>query len=210
MDLIVHPSGNTYNFIRQHGKAFKQNGYSFCSATNDAVVQGFISLQNFLIADYILGDESTVDETFSTAEQESLKVFLRNGGKLFISGAEIAWDLDFKGSVSDKDFINNFLKSQYVNDAPNGQAGVYYQAEPLAGSIFDGTGTIPFDDGTQGTINVRYPDVTNGINGGVNCLQYSNVTNQFAGIFFEGNFPGGSVPGKLVYMGFPFETIFLK
>lgn len=201
-------SGNTYNFIRQHGKAFKQNGYSFCSATNDAVTQGLVSLQNYSIADYILGDESTVDETFNTAEQESLKVFLRNGGKLFVSGAEIAWDLDYKGSSSDKDFIHNFLKCQYAADAPNGQDGIYYQAEPISGSIFNGMGTIYFDNGTQGTINVRYPDVVNGINGGINCLQYSNLTNQFAGVFFEGNFPGGASIGKMICVGFPFETIY--
>ncbi len=201
-------SGNTFNFIRHHGKAFKQNGYSFTSATNDAVLQGLVSLQNFNIVDYILGDESTVDETFSTAEQESVKVFLRNGGKLFVSGAEVAWDLDYKGSTTDKDFIYNFLKSQYVNDAPNGQSGIYYQAEPVVGSIFDGTGTISYDNGTQGTINVKYPDVIIGINGGTNCLQYSNVTSQFAGVFFEGNFPGSSVAGKVVFIGFPFETIF--
>jgi hypothetical protein len=201
-------SGNTYNFIRQHGNAFRQNGYSFSSATNDAVLQGLISLQNYSITDYILGEESTVDETFSSAEQESLKVFLRNGGKLFVSGAEIAWDLDNKGTSSDKDFIHNFLKCQYVNDAPNGQAGVYYQAEPIAGSIFDGTGSIIFDNGTQGTINVRYPDVINGINGGVNCLRYSNVSSQYAGVFFEGYFPGGLTHGKVICVGFPFETIF--
>ena len=201
-------SGNTYNFIRQHGKAFKQNGYSFCSATNDAVTQGLVSLQNYSIADYILGDESTVDETFNTAEQESLKVFLRNGGKLFVSGAEIAWDLDYKGSSSDKDFIHNFLKCQYAADAPNGQAGIYYQVVPISGSIFNGMGTIYFDNGTQGTINVRYPDVVNGINGGINCLQYSNLTNQFAGVFFEGNFPGGASIGKMICVGFPFETIY--
>lgn len=201
-------SGNTYNFIRQHGNAFRKNGYSFSSATNDAVVQGLISLQNFTIVDYILGDESTVDETFSTAEQELLKLFLRNGGKLFVSGAEIAWDLDYRGTVSDKDFINNFLKTQYVNDAPNGLAGVYYQAVPITGSIFDGVGTISFDNGTQGTINVRYPDVINGINGGVNCLQYSNVSSQFAATNYSGFFPGGNIPGKLVFIGFPFETIY--
>jgi hypothetical protein len=160
------------------------------------------------MADYILGDESTVDETFSTSEQESLKVFLRNGGKLFVSGAEIAWDLDYKGSTSDKYFIFNFLKCQYVNDAPNGQAGVYYQAEPIVGGIFEGVGNIQYDNGTQGTINVRYPDVINGINGGVNCLQYSNVTNQFAATSYSGMFPGGNIPGKLVFIGFPFETIY--
>jgi len=188
--------------------ADRGNGYSFCSATNDAVTQGLVSLQNYSIADYILGDESTVDETFNTAEQESLKVFLRNGGKLFVSGAEIAWDLDYKGSSSDKDFIHNFLKCQYAADAPNGQAGIYYQVEPISGSIFNGMGTIYFDNGTQGTINVRYPDVVNGINGGINCLQYSNLTNQFAGVFFEGNFPGGASIGKMICVGFPFETIY--
>lgn len=201
-------SGNTYNFIRQHGKAFQQNGYSFSSVSNEAVLQGLVSLQQYSIVDYILGDESTADETFSTAEQESIKVFLRNGGKLFVSAAEIAWDLDYRGSAADKDFIHNFLKCQYVFDAPNGQAGVYYQAEPIAGGIFDGAGTINFDNGTQGTINVRYPDVINGINGGINCLQYSNVTGQFAAVNYAGVFPGGIVPGKVVVIGFPFETIY--
>jgi len=201
-------SGNTFNFIRQHGRAFKQNGYSFCSATNDAVLQGLVSLQNFLIVDYILGDESTVDETFSTTEQESIKVYLKNGGKLFVSGSEIAWDLDYKGSAGDKDFFYNYLKSQYVNDAPNGQSAVYYQAEPISGSIFDGTGTISFDNGTQGTINVKYPDVITGINGGINCLQYSGLTNQFAGTYFEGMFPSGITAGKVLCVGFPFETIY--
>jgi hypothetical protein len=201
-------SGNTYNFIRQHGKAFLQNGYSFSSSTNDAVWGGLISLQNFSIVDYILGDESTADETFSAVEQETIKLFLRNGGKLFVSGAEIAWDLDYKGSTSDKEFILNFLKSQYLNDAPSGQAGVYYQAEAVIGTVFDGIGSVNFDNGTQGTINVRYPDVITGINGGANGLKYSNLTNQFAGVYYEGIFSGGSTPGKVVCLGFPFETIY--
>ncbi len=201
-------SGNTYNFIRQHGSAFMNNGYPFSSATNDAVLQGLDALQNYTVVDYILGDESTADESFSDAEQELVKEFLRHGGKLFVSGAEIAWDLDYKGSASDKDFIHNFLKHRYVYDAPNNQAGVYYQAEPEAGNIFDGIGLISFDNGTQGTINVRYPDVITGINGGINCLKYLNVTNQYAGIYFEGIFSGGSIEGKVICIGFPFETIY--
>lgn len=201
-------SGNTNNFVRQHGNAFKNNGYSFSSATNDAVIQGLISLQDYSIVDYILGDESTADETFNAAEQELIKTYLKDGGNLFVSGSEIAWDLDYRGSTSDKYFIHNFLKSNYVNDAPNGQAGTFYQAEPLIGNIFDGIGEIQFDNGAQGTINVRYPDVINGINGGINCLQYSNVTNQYAGVNFEGIFPGGNESGKLVIIGFPFETIY--
>ena len=201
-------SGNTNNFIRQHGKAFWQNNYSFSSATNETVIDGMISLQDYSIVDYILGNESTADETFSSSEQELVKTFLRNGGKLFVSGAEIAWDLDNKGTASDKNFINNFLKAKYINDAPNGQSSTHYLAEPVAGGIFDGVGSISFDNGSQGTINVSYPDVIDGINGGINCLKYSNLTNQFAAVNFEGIFPGGTVPGKVVFAGFPFETIY--
>jgi hypothetical protein len=201
-------TGNTYNFIRQHGEAFKQNGYSFCSVTNDAVIQGLVSLQDYSIVDYILGDESTVDETFNSIEQDLVKSYLKNGGKLFVSGSEIAWDLDYKGSTSDKDFIHNYLKSQYVNDAPNGSSGTYYLAEPIPGGIFDGTGTFSYDNGTHGTIDVKYPDVITGINGGINCLQYSSVSNQFAAVNFSGIFPDGNTNGKIVYVGFPFETIY--
>ncbi|HQJ45079.1 MAG TPA: T9SS type A sorting domain-containing protein [Ignavibacteriaceae bacterium] len=201
-------AGNTYNFVRQHGSAFKNNGYDFSSSTNDAVIEGIVSLNNYFIVDFILGEESTADETFSDAEQELVKSYLKNGGRLFVSGAEIAWDLDNKGSSSDKYFINNYLKSKYINDAPNGQSGVFYQAEPVPNGIFDGIGTISFDNGTHGTFNVRYPDVIAGVNGGIECLKYSNLTNQFAAVCFQGIYPGGSAIGKSICVGIPFETIY--
>ncbi len=201
-------TGNTYNFIRQHGTAFFVNNHRFASATNDAVVNGLISLSQFQIADWILGDESTADETFSSAEQESVKTFLKNGGKLFASGSEIGWDLDYKGSASDKAFYAQYLKAQFVADNPGGQVGVYYNASLVAGGIFDGLGVMSFDNGTHGTINVKYPDVINGINGGINCLAYSGVASSTAGISFEGIFPGGTSAGKVVNLGIPFETFY--
>ncbi len=201
-------TGNTYNFIRQHGTAFFANNRRFASATNDAVVNGLISLSQFEIADWILGDESTADETFSTAEQETVKTFLKNGGKLFVSGSEIGWDLDYKGSASDKAFYGQYLKAQFVADNPGGQVGVYYNAAPVAGEIFGGMSVMSFDNGTHGTINVKYPDVINGINGGINCLAYSGVASSIAGISFEGIFPGGTLAGKVVNLGIPFETFY--
>jgi Secretion system C-terminal sorting domain len=202
-------TGNTYNFIRQHGKAFTANGYAFSSATNEAVVKGLVPLYQYHIVDYILGDESTADETFSAAEQETVKTFLRSGGELFVSGSEIGWDLDSKGSASDKDFYQQFLKAQFVADAPNnGQSGVYYKMEPIGGKLFDGLEVMNFDNGTQGTINVKWPDVINGVNGGVNCLAYTGVTSNYAGVSYEGPFPGGTVAGKIINIGVPFETIY--
>ncbi len=62
-------TGNTYDFIRQHGSAFEKNGVSFESATNDAIIDSTFSLNDYKTVDYILGDESTADETFNSQEQ---------------------------------------------------------------------------------------------------------------------------------------------
>lgn len=205
-------AGNTYNFVRQHASAFAANRAPIVAATNDAIVDGLMSLADFSIVDYILGDESTVDETFSNAEQVIVKAYLQGGGKLFVSGCEIAWDLDAKGSVSDKDFINNFLKMRYVADAPNGVSSTTYQAEGLNGTIFAGIPSIPFDNGTHGTIDVKWPDVVRPNGGGIGCGKYVNLdtSSGFSAVSFRGVFPSGSREGELVALGFPFETIYME
>lgn len=203
-------TGNTYNFIRQHASAVKANGYHFASATNEAIVDGIFSLNNYAAADYILGDESTVDETFSTAEQTKVKSFLQNGGMLFVSGCELAWDLDYKGTASDKDFINNYLKMKYVSDAPNNIKQTTYQAEVLSGNPFSGIPNLAFDNGTHGTIDVQWPDVVKANAGGVPFAKYTGLDTAagVSGVYFEGTFPSGTSTGKVVALGFPFETIY--
>gem|GEM_PF-64659 len=203
-------TGNTYDFIRQHAEAIKFNGGYFESATNDAIIDGTFELSNYNIADYILGEESTVDESFSSNEQVLIRSFLNNGGKLFVSGSEIAWDLDYKGTSSDKDFIWNYLKTKYLDDAPFGVAGVYYQAEPTNNVLFTDIPSFFFDNGTHGTINVKYPDVIDGINGGTDFLKYSDLdtTSGYAAVLYSGNFPQSIQPGKIALIGFPFETIY--
>lgn len=201
-------TGNTNDFIRQHGQAFRQNGQVFASATNDALTNGLFDLSDFAIVDFILGEESTANETFSTAEQSLVKTYLQNGGKLFVSGAEIAWDLYYKGSATDKAFYQEFLKASYVYDAPGNTSGTYYGLQEVDSQIFDGLGTCSFDNGNYGTYIVKWPDVITGVNGGVNCLQYSGLTSNYAAVSFSGLFPDGTVSGKLVNMGVPFETIY--
>jgi len=202
-------TGNTYDFIRMHAAAIKNYGYNFDSATNEAITYGLVNLNDYDIIDWILGTESTVNETFSNTEQGYVSTFLTNGGVLFTSGTEIAWDLDFKGTASDKNFFGNYLKSGYIYDAPNNQANTYYKAEGIAGSIFAGITDINFDNGTHGTYNASYPDVLNGINGGINSLKYSGLTTtNVAGIVYKGKFPGGITNGAVVNFGIPFETIY--
>jgi hypothetical protein len=201
---------NTRDFIRQHAPSFLANRVTFCSATNDAIVDSVFSLLNYTVVDYILGDESTIDETFSTAEQAKVKKFLQNGGKLFVSGSEIAWDLGYKGTASDRDFLNNFLKVKYLDDAPNGSQSTTYQAAGIDGTLFGGIPIIPFDNGTHGTIDVQWPDVVGPMAGAIGCAKYANLdtSSGFSGVSYQGNFPSGIRPGMVVYLGFPFETIY--
>lgn len=203
-------SGNAFNFIRQHSESIWNNNYYYESATNDAVLAGMVNLEEYSAVDYILGDESTADETFSYLEQSSIKSYLQNGGNLFVSGSELAWDLDYKGSSTDKEFIWNFLKIKYIADAPNNSPQTYYQAEILVNSVFDVFSTIDFDDGSHGSIDVKWPDVIKGTKGGKSFLTYEGFDSSYgsAGIYYEGMFPSGTKSGKIVTMGFPFETIY--
>ncbi len=202
-------SGNTYDFIKEHGQALYSNGYEFDSASNEAVSSKLVSLGDYEVVHWILGTESTADETFSSAEQEIVKEYLQNGGSLMVSGAEIAWDLDNKGSSSDKAFINDYLKASYQLDSPDNKTSTYYSTQAVSGSLFDGISSISFDNGTKGSYDVQYPDVLTATNGGENALTYSGVsTQQVAAVQFKGVFPNGNIPGKMVYLGFPFETIY--
>ena len=203
-------AGNTHDFIRQHGSAFMANRVSLSSATNDAIVDGLFSLTDYTVVDYILGDESYVDETFSAAEQVKVKTFLQNGGKLFVSGSELAWDLGFKGTPSDKDFLNNFLKVKYINDAPDGSPGSTYQAEGISGTLFGGFPNISFDNGTHGTIDVQWPDVISPMPGAVGIAKYANLdtSSGYSGVSYQGYFPSGTRPGMSIVLGFPFETVY--
>lgn len=202
-------TGNTYDFIRQHGAAIKSTGRNFSSATNEAAQDGLVSLLSYKATDWILGKESTANETYSSSEQTLVTNYLKQGGMLFTSGSEIAWDLDHSGSTADKSFFNNYLKASYVADAPNGQASTWYKSTNAgSGSIFNFNDTIYFDNGTHGTYNVDYPDVITPMNGGVSTLLYTNNSSSYAAVYFSGMFPSGSSSGKLVYFGFPFETIY--
>ncbi|MCK4447315.1 MAG: hypothetical protein KAW56_09565, partial [Candidatus Marinimicrobia bacterium] len=193
-----------HSFAQWMGEALYEAGVSFETAANETVISGDILLDDYNAVFWILGDESTHDETFSNTEQDIVKSYLKNGGQLFVSGSEIAWDLDQDNSSSgttpaDEQFLYNYLKADYKQD----NSGIN-NVQGITGSIFDGL-SFQFDDGSQGIYEEDYPDVINSINGSSACLKYSSTL--FAGIQYEGVFPDGTHPGKLVYLSFPWETI---
>lgn len=185
-----------HNFSAYYGNPLAQNGIKFETVSNSLVTSSN-QLASYKYVIWFLGDESTADETFSSTEQNIIKTFLDNGGSLFVTGSEVAWDLDFNGTVSDKNFFNNYLKASYLADNPTPNIPF---ASGTAGSIFDNL-SINFGQ----TYPEDYPDVIAPINGSTAVMQYNS--NQIAAVSYVGNFPNGTNIGKLIYVGFPIETI---
>lgn len=191
-------------FVLTHAEAVMANGRGFVSCSNDALLEGGISLNGYPAVIWILGDESTVDETFDDQEQDLVENYLENGGCLFVSGSEIGWDLGrTSSSPQDRQFYQNYLKAQYQADDSED-----YLVFGTPNSIFNG---ISFGYGitvSNSPYEEDYPDVIGPSGGSSPCLTYSDGAG--AGVQYEGIFGTGTEPGKLVYLAFPFETIHLE
>lgn len=190
---------NSFDYVVQHGNALAAAGVYFDSCENDAVIAGQIDLLNYHAAYWILGEESTANETFSAAEQTRVTAFLNAGRNLFVSGSELAYDLDAKGSAADKTFLTNCLRVAYAADSSG-----TYQAIGKSGSIFSGLASFAFDNGSGATYNVNSADVlaTRGNPASVAALVYGTAESgtAIAGIQFSNTW-------RAVVLGFPFETI---
>jgi N-acetylmuramoyl-L-alanine amidase len=143
---------------------------------------------------WILGEESSLNDTFNAAEQAAVTAYLEGGGNLFVSGSEIAWDLDFLNNG--RLFYRNVLHAAYVADSAGG-----YTAAGTAGSIFAGI-ALTFDNGTR-FYNVNSPDRIAASAGSMVAMTYTGSGSGGAAIQFEGGDPWQ----RVVMLGFPFETI---
>ncbi len=111
------------------------------STSNEAVISGAVNLTDYKTVIWILGEESTIDYTFNSTEQEKVGEFIADGGNLFVTGSEIGWDLDERGNG--KQFYKSALGAKFVKDS----AGTY-EVTGAAGGIFDGM-KFSFDNGKQ-------------------------------------------------------------
>ncbi|HFC30935.1 MAG TPA: hypothetical protein ENJ44_07830, partial [Oceanospirillales bacterium] len=190
---------NSFDYSIAHGNAINAAGVGFDAIANELIEDGNFSLDvnNYKAVFWILGEESSVGGTLLSVEQSQLSNYLNAGGKLFISGSEIAWDLDYLGNATDKNFYNNVIMAQYLAD----DAGTF-TAAGVATTPFNNLGSLNFDDGTHGTYLVDYPDVITPSNSAATCMQYLGA--QSACTYVDtGTY-------QVVNLGFPFETIYPK
>ena len=202
-------SGANHTLLENFADAL--TNYRYDSCTNECIADGSVLLSDYSVVMWMCGEESTESETFSKTEQLKVQDYLKNGGRLFVSGAEIGWDLVAEadtnnnysnGDPNDTPFYNNYLKASYVADDAN-----TYQVRGISGTPFDGL-NFNFDDGTHGTYNVQYPDVIATYSGSTAVLYYGASGTNVAGVAFTGTVTGGSAEAKIINFGFPFETIY--
>ncbi len=201
----VSGTNNTFDYIKRHGPPIAALGFAFDAASNDAVEAGIVDLNQYSLVDWISGEEATATVSFSQTEQEALMNYLNNGGRLFVSGSEIGWDLVANGSQADIDFYHNYLKADYIVD----DAGVY-TVHPTANGIFNGLADMNFDNGSHGSYDVDYPEGIKPRGGAVSNLRYSGVDYNSvggAGIQYLGPFNGGEI-GGVVYLGVGLEAFY--
>ena len=180
---------NRYDYAIQHGQVIS---YAFDSASNEAVRAGLVDLADYVVVDWILGEESAPDETLDGTERALLGDFLAGGGALFLSGSEVGYHLD--GLGADPSFYNTALRADYVGDDAE-----TYQVAPVPGSIFEGLDPFRFD--APGMYAAEYPDQLAPVNGSLAALAYSSGLGGTAAVQYADGCE------RLVYLGFPFETI---
>ena len=177
---------NRQDYIIQHADAITR---AFDSAQHSAVSDAAIALGNYTVVDWLAGEEQSPFTPLTTNDQTYLSNYLTNGGALFISGAELGFEL--KGSA----FYANVLRASYTADDAN-----TYAVNPVSGSVFDGLSTLNFDDGTHGVYNADYADVFTPINGATSALVYNNGGSAAL------QYANGCM--RLIYSAVPFETLY--
>ncbi len=181
---------NSFDYAVQHAEAIEAwapAGLSISTVQNESVIAGTTDLSDYDAVVWILGEESSADDTFDSTEQALVASYLGGGGKLFVSGAEIGWDLD--NLNNGRAFYNDTLRANYIADDANS-----YAADGEAGTIFEGI-SLDFDDQTY-IYDVNFADVLAVSNGSTLAMRYD--TGGGAAVQ-HGN--------ALVMLGFPFETI---
>ena len=113
-DHMNHPTvGNTFDYPAMHGRVLAEMGYSYVSTSVVAVD----SIADYDVVDVILGKQKTVimgnDTSFHCMPanlQHALTHYLQHGGRLLLSGAHIASDMQGK---KDAAFTKNQLHYEF-------------------------------------------------------------------------------------------------
>ncbi len=203
-DRVWPGRANSFDYVVPHGQALDAFNRPFDSCQRDHVATGAVRLGDYALVIWAAGNQSTAGRTFTAAEQEAVRAFRATGGHLWVSGAEIAWDLDRASGPgpADRAFLREVLGARLASDADDNADTA--TAEPVPGTLFAGRAPAVFDDGGGGIYRVGSPDVLTPV--GVETSVVLRYRGGRGGAAAVAQAPRDG-RGRLVYWGFPFETV---
>ena len=182
MDL---PRVNPADTAWAHGEALAASGAAFDTVSDELI--GTFDLSPYAVVWWVAGEESSVTDTFTPAQQTALRAFLDAGGSLVASGSEILWDLDARGTDSDRAFAAEVLGATLAADS----AGT---TEAAGEGVLAGV-DLAFSEADGAPYTVEFPD----------------VLTPAAGVSVVARYGGGGVAGVLgdraALFGVPLEAV---
>lgn len=183
---------NDFSYVARHGAAITDAGFSFDSATDEAIERGTASLSGYQAVDWYAGTDSSLTNPFPPEARTAIEGYIADDGRILVSGSEIAWSQDNLGEPDQQAFYREVLRAVYVaDDAEIGEASL--------GGVLGSLGPLNFED--PATYTPRFPDVIEPARGAEAAMTYADGIDSVAAVSWtEGDAAG-------VTMGFPFETI---
>jgi hypothetical protein len=202
-------AGNTFDYPRRHGSSLAKAGYSFVSASSQAVINQQVSLADYALVDLILGKQKEAAiargafparyKTFPEPLQKAIAAYCEQGGNLFVSGAYVAsdlWDNPF-ATEADRKFASEILKYQWRTGhaAVGGEVKTVYSPLPYFSGNYQYYNKLNSD-----FYAVESPDAVEPAGEGCHTIFRYSENNLSAGVAFSGAY-------KVCVLGFPFEAI---
>lgn len=204
-------AGNTFDYPSVHGAAILKAGYSFVSSSDEAVEDGWTSLNDYNYVDLILGKECQSKmgrgvmplefKTFNNRMQEAITAYCKQGGNIFVSGAFVGTDLwDNRlaaADEADKKFATDILKYKWRV----GQAAITGKVKSVASPFPSLSGNYTYyNELNAETYVVEAPDAIEPASKDAYTVMRYAENNLSAGVAYQGDY-------KTLILGFPFEAI---
>jgi hypothetical protein len=175
---------NPFDTAVAHGAALESLGWPFDTVADEVIDR--VDLSAYDLVWWVAGEESSGTESLSSRQQVILETYLDDGGALWISGAEILWDLDFLGSDEDRAFARDVLGATMAADAAS--------SDDVRGEgLLEGVGPMDFGLEDGAPYPVEFPDA---------LTSERDVVARYA----SGEI-AGVLDRRVAMFGYPFETI---
>jgi hypothetical protein len=192
--LCVDDDGG-YGYETYYNDALDSTGHSWAAWNLDSFGKlSAAELSNFFAVVWNVGlGYPTVEAT----DRDAIAAYLDGGGRLFMAGQDIGWDIfdpsGYEYGVAAQNWYRTYLGATYVNDDTNDMSLYGIASDPISDGM---SFTISGGDGAN---NQAYPSEIQPYGNGVACLLYS--TDREAAVRTD------TGTWRSVYMAFGFEGI---